>query len=226
MNTRNALTIIASLAIAPMALAGGASSIIGDYVEIRSCDVYTGPCFANGEMGLTGEEAILTWSVNQGTWEGVALDGMKVIAVVRASATLGDTSHNPYPAKAAVILDQNADATQRQALLRFAKHMAGKLLDNIVDVEAATIETDVAVASCGQDGCASVKAGNLIDIQTRCLGDKDHVCGNEELYYPPLTQIENARPAYTTVGIYDGDGLGVTFDDADRRSAYLGRFQQ
>ena len=78
-----------------MAWAGGGSSITGDYVEIRSCDVYTGPCFANGEMGLTGEEAILTWSVDQGSWEGVALDGLNVIAVVRASATLG--RHQPQP---------------------------------------------------------------------------------------------------------------------------------
>lgn len=63
MNKRTALiaSLSCGLIAATPALAGGASSITGDYVEIRSCDVYTGPCFANGEMGLTGEEAILTW---------------------------------------------------------------------------------------------------------------------------------------------------------------------
>ena len=27
--------------------------------------------------------------------------------------------------------------------------------------------------------CAQVKAGNLIEISTRCFGDSDHLCGND-----------------------------------------------
>ncbi|MHC4996522.1 MAG: hypothetical protein ACYTGQ_15865, partial [Planctomycetota bacterium] len=41
-------------------------AVRGDYVEIRSCDIYNGRCFANGEMGLIGKEAIMAWSINQG----------------------------------------------------------------------------------------------------------------------------------------------------------------
>ena len=26
-------------------------SLVGKYVEVRTCQVYTGPCFANGEVG-------------------------------------------------------------------------------------------------------------------------------------------------------------------------------
>ena len=54
-------------------------TIYGQYVEVRSCDVYTGSCFANAEMGLTGEEAILTWSITNGHWHGVSLEGLSVI---------------------------------------------------------------------------------------------------------------------------------------------------
>ena len=46
------------------------AGVSGDYVEIRSCDVITGPCFANGEMQLTGGEAVLGWSVREGRWRG------------------------------------------------------------------------------------------------------------------------------------------------------------
>ena len=66
------------------------AAVSGDYVEIRSCDVYTGSCFANAEMGLEGKDAIMTWSIRKGEVDGVNLDGLKVVAVVRASGTLGD----------------------------------------------------------------------------------------------------------------------------------------
>ncbi|MBI2432219.1 MAG: hypothetical protein HYV26_05055, partial [Candidatus Hydrogenedentes bacterium] len=62
-----ALTIIAGLMVA----AAAAPGISGQYLEFRSCDVYTGPCFANGEMDLSGKEAILVWAVDRGAWNGV-----------------------------------------------------------------------------------------------------------------------------------------------------------
>src|SRR5437899_535961 len=50
-------------------------AISGDYLEVRSCDVYTGPCFANAEMNLTGKEGMLLWSVREGRWKGTKVDG-------------------------------------------------------------------------------------------------------------------------------------------------------
>ena len=205
---------------------GGPSTLTGDYVEIRSCDVYTGPCFANGEMGLTGREAILTWSIGQGAWRGVPLAGLKVLAVVEAQRTLGDVQQDPPLARAVLVVDSAADAVQAQAPAEFARHMAGPLLDGIVRVESAPIAVTVHPSSCPNKGCATVCAEGLVEIQTRCLGGQDHVCGNEECFYPPLTKINDARPAYTVAGLFRGRGLGVTFDDAGRRSVYLGTFNE
>src|SRR5438128_9603882 len=90
-------------------------TISGDYLEVRSCDVYTGACFANAEMGLAGKEGILVWSVRQGSWQGTLLDGLSVIAVVRADGTLGDMRYQPRAAKAVLIVDSKANAQQKQA---------------------------------------------------------------------------------------------------------------
>src|SRR5262249_20223590 len=87
------------LALALAAVAARASEIRGDYVESRSADVYTGSCFANGEVNLVGNQALVAWKVKSGSWEGVALDGLVVAGAVRANATLGDPYANPYPAK-------------------------------------------------------------------------------------------------------------------------------
>src|SRR5580692_12204560 len=93
--------------------------IRGDYIETRSADVYTGQCFANGEVNLVGDEAILAWHVQSGSWDGVPLDGLTVAAAVHARATLGDPYANPYPAQAILMVDDQANALQRAALAAF-----------------------------------------------------------------------------------------------------------
>lgn len=220
------LGVCACLMVTVPALAAPKPAITGDYVEIRSCDVYTGPCFANGEMNLTGDEAVLAWSVREGQWQGTNLDGLKVLAVVKAQNTLGDVHRDPRPARSVVIVDAKGDSRQKSALVEFARHMGGHLLDHVVQIETAPVEVLTNPSTCKSSGCSLVTAGGLVEIQTRCLGGDDHVCGNEECYYPPLTKIDSARPAYTVVGLFQGKGLGVTFDDAGRRSAYLGTFAQ
>src|SRR5512141_2299087 len=99
-----------------------AQEIRGDYLETRSADVYTGQCFANGEVNLVGNEAILAWHVRSGSWDGVQLQGLTVAAAVRANGTLGDPYENPLPAKAVLLVDDLASAQQRTALVSFAKH--------------------------------------------------------------------------------------------------------
>src|SRR2546425_6129376 len=105
------LFLVLSLVLAVPAMA----QISGQYIESRTADVYTGPCFANSEVNLTGREAVLAWRIERGEWDHVALDGLGVTAVVRANATLGDAFSDPLPAKAVLILDASASDAQRPA---------------------------------------------------------------------------------------------------------------
>ena len=201
------------------------AKLSGDYVEIRSCDVYTGPCFANAEMYLGGREAIMAWSIRSGALDGVKLDGLKVVAVVEADDTLGDVHKFPQAAHSVLIVDQAADAVQREALVHFAKSKAADVLGETVNVQVAPMSVEFP-DECSSRGCSVVRAGDLVNIQTRCLGGKDHVCGNEELYYPPLTTVNDARPAFTLAGAFSGKGLETTFNEANRRSTYLATFTE
>src|SRR6201981_2401848 len=160
-----------------------AGHVSGEYIESRTADVYTGPCFANSEVNLTGQEAVLGWHVDKGTWEDVSLDGVNVAAVVRASATLGDAFSNPFPAKAVLIVDQRANAAQRAALVNFAQAQAGKLLSNVVAPEAEPIRFSV---DAGKHGTASLEAGDLAQITTRAIPAPARTCHNEEVYYEQL----------------------------------------
>lgn len=198
-----------------------AQQIRGDYLETRSADVYTGQCFANGEVNLVGNEAILAWHVQSGSWEGVPLQGLTVAAAVRAKSTLGDPYENPYPAKSVLLVDEQANEQQRAALVKFAKHMGGELLKNVEQVFAVPMEL---VVSAQHHGSAMLRAGQFATVETRSIGDKDHLCGNEVTFYPPLTQMAHSMPAVALTDSYRGPGLGVSWDLHGKRSAFVGTF--
>ncbi len=196
--------------------------ITGDYMEFRSADVYTGPCFANGEMGLQGRNGVLAWRVREGAWNGVPVAGLSVVAVVRASNTLGDRFASALPARSVVIVDQRATAAQRAALLDFAKTQAGSLLANVVAVESQPISFEV---NEKDRGYATLKAGNLVELKTRAVGMQDMFCHNEEVYYQPLVgHLQHAVPAVELESAYTGNHLNVTWNDSGRRSSFVAAF--
>jgi len=216
------IALIGALCIAAVPAAFAAAGITGDYVEVRSADVYTGPCFANSQVDLEGKQAILAWHVRNGSWQGVDLSGLSVLAVVDANATLGDPYHNPYPAKSVLIFDDHASAAQRHALENLARAQAGKLVGHVIGVESAPIR--LAVGEGGNHGSVSLEAGQLVSIRTRSLCAGDHICGNEEIYYPPLVATSHAMPVFTLEDAFHGAGLGMKWTRMDTRSAYVGTF--
>ena len=215
------LAFALAVLLVPVAVSAN-GGVRGDYLEIRTSDVYTGPCFANAEVNLTGREAVIAWKVREGSWQGVNLAGLTVVAVVKAKSTLGDPYENPYPARSVIIVDENADSQQERALVDFARSAGGELLANVVKIHKTTIETDFG----GEQGHASVKAGELVDLKTRALNDKDHLCGNEIVYYPPLTEVSNAIPAYTLAHAFRGDELNSTWSCPLKRSAFVAEFSR
>jgi hypothetical protein len=195
--------------------------IRGQYVETRSADIYTGQCFANGEVNLVGHEAILAWHVQSGSWEGVSLDGLTVAAAVHAQATLGDPYANPYPARAVLIVDERATQQQNAALVAFAHQMGGELLRHAQQVISAPTEL---VVNPERHGVALLRAGQFAIVQTRPVNDKDHLCGNEVTFYPPLTELTHSMPAVALTDSYRGPGLDVDWESHGRRSAFVGTF--
>jgi len=196
------------------------AEVTGRYIEARTCDVWTGPCFANAEMNLIGKHAVLGWQVEKGTVGAVKLDGLAVVAVVAARDTLG--LKQTGKGKAVVIVDQRANPEQRQALIDLARKQGGALLDNVVGVMSAEVKLDV--CNCAEGGCATLDAG-VARIETRCLNTQhDKKCGNESAFFPPLVKGVKVEPALAVEHTFKGKGIGETWSDAGRRGAYLGSF--
>jgi hypothetical protein len=201
---------------------GIAADIHGQYVEARTADIYTGPCFANSEVELTGNLAVLGWKIEKGAWQGVTLDGLSVMGVVRSESTLGDFMHpDAVGARAVVIVDERATPEQRIALGQFARHMGGELLKDVVRTDARPITFTSGDMHSRQ---AKMVAGELAKVETRALENTDKICHNEEVWYKPLTQLQHAMAAYTVEQSYQGKGLNTTWSYPGKRSAYVGTF--
>src|ERR1700751_3701764 len=216
---RHSFSGLLCVALLFLSTAALGQQIRGDYIETRSADVYTGQCFANGEVNLVGDEAMLAWHVQSGSWDGVSLDGLTVAAAVHARATLGDPYANPYPAQAVLFVDDQATPQQSSALANFAHPMGGELLKNVEQTLAAPIEM---IVNHERHGVALLRAGQFATVQTRSLGDHDHVCGNEVTFYPPLTEVSHSMPAVAVTDAYRGPGLGESWASHCRRSAAVG----
>jgi hypothetical protein len=173
-------------------------------------------------MNLTGKHALMGWKVDRGTFDNVRLDGLGVVAVVAASDTLGLTQTGP--SKAVIIVDGRADAEQRAALVGLAKEQGGELLRTVIAVQAAPI--DLTTCQCQGGTCATLSAGAVARIQTRCIdGQHDKTCGNESAFYPPLAKGVNARAAVAVENRFTGREFNATWKEAERRGAYVGSFE-
>lgn len=196
------------------------TTVRGQYVEARTCDVFAGSCFANADTGLVGKHGVLAWKVESGSVGGVSVEGLGVLAVVSASDTLG--LKQSAPGTAVIIVDEKATKEQRAALVEFVKAQAGKLASEVVAVRTAAI--DLTVCNCDGEGCATLKAGN-VKIVTRCINpDHDKACGNETTLYTPLAKGVAAKAAMATEHSYTGKDLDLTWSDSNRRGAFVGSF--
>lgn len=198
-----------------------AEALRGYYLEARTCQVYTGPCFANGEVGLAGKDAVMAWNIQSGSVQGEDLTDLNVIVVLQASHTLGFYGIDGVDAARSIILvDERATSRQRDALVRFAQQQSGKAghdVRRIHDVPM-TIELNTHALS------GRVRAGDWVNLVMRKANPGDCICSNEAAYYPPLARVEHFAPGVTIDGEVTARGLGRRWTIPDSRSAYLATF--
>lgn len=199
----------------------GAAEIAGHYLETRTCQVYTGPCFANSEMGLAGKDAVMAWSIRRGSHAGVPLGGLKVVMALRCSTTLGHAGlADAADLKSVIYVDEKGTEQQRAALVDFVKTHAGMAAERAVRITAVPIEMSLdEIELRGQ-----LSAGKDVQLETRKARPTDCICTNEIAFYPPLAQVDHFAAGVTTQGEFRGRGLGTRWSTPESRSAYMATF--
>lgn len=217
---RYALSVVAAGLVGMGALAS-ADEVTGTYLETRTCQVYTGPCFANAETALAGKDAVMAWNIEDGKHAGVDLAGLSVVVCMSGSDTLGFGGVNdPKSLKSTVIVDNRATPQQREALISFAKEHAGRAGKEVVRIDDAPIQMSLDLGSLA----GRLEAGKMVKLSTRKAKASDCICTNEVAYYPPLAKLQNFAAGVSIEAEYKGRGLGTTWSTPNSRSAYMATF--
>lgn len=215
--------LVALLMAAILAPPADPPEVRGVFVEARTCDVWTGPCFANAEVNEAGREAAIGWRIDRGAVSGRDLSGLSVALVLRGEATLGDPFRDPSPVRGVLFFDERASEEQRAALERFVLAVVAPLEPEIVARRIAPIRVET--GACDRGACARLAVGNAVAIATRCVKGEDCICGNEETYYPPLvSRAARSIPAVAVRHAVDAPELGLRFEERGARSAFVGEF--
>jgi hypothetical protein len=209
--------VLAGLVAAPLLGARGAS-ISGAYVEARTAEIFAGGCIMNGEAATTGREALLAWKVDRGSFDGVALNGLAVVAAVAGDANLGirEMGGDTANTRAAVFVDERATSAQRTALVSMAKHLSNGVVGAIVEVTPTTIQF--------------VDEGKAIRVSAKSLRltvekelKHDSTCGGKQWFHP-LSAVDGATLGTTAENAFSGAALGTRWSDPNKRSAFFGTF--
>lgn len=214
------MLLTALLAAAPAVLAAsGATTVTGDYVEARTAEVFAGGCIQGSEGEAAGREAILAWRVARGQVNGVALDGLSVVAIVAGDANL--SMHEiggakPQHIRAAIRVDARASAAQRDALVAMVKSLSPVVRD-IVDVKAVPI-------SFTRDAAGLAVTAGEASLEVATKMDHSPTCGAMQ-WYDPLAKTTKASLGHTKSEAWSGSSLGTQWSMGDKRASFYGAFE-
>lgn len=202
-------------------LASDPKGVAGDYVEVRTAQVYAGGCIMGSEGEAAGREAILAWRVSRGAVDGVALDGLSIVAAATADNNLGTHELGGAPAtvlKSVVLVDARANAVQREALINMARSLAPAIVRSVVETRAVPI----AFVRSGDN--VRVRAGEAsLDVVTNVPHSPN--CGALK-WFEPLARTDNSEVGVTRLQEWSGTALGPRWKQVsdDKRSSFVGTF--
>ncbi len=211
------LAALVGLVTAPLA-AGAGGTLVGSYVEARTAEVFTGGCIMASEAETMGREAVLAWKVDRGSFNGVSLDGLSVVAAIAGDRNLGivEIGGEKASSKSSVIVDERANPAQRMALVAMANELSSGIMGKIVGVTSAPIQF------AEEHDAIQVAAGPAALHVSKHV-DHDPSCGAMQWFHP-LATINDATIGMTEEHSFKGSGLGTKWSDPNRRSSFFGTF--
>jgi hypothetical protein len=209
-----------AIAASPALHAGDSPSIVGQYVETRTAEVFTGGCLMNSEGETGGREALMAWRIDRGELAGVSLEGLSVVAAVIADVNLGTRELGgvaPRSIQSVVYVDARADESQQAALVTLARSLSNGFVGQVVAVKQVPITFTRGEHRIG------VNAGDAtIDVGTHMHHD---VSCSALQWFHPLARLSAATLGVTNHQAYRGPLLGRKWEQTDRRSSFFGEFR-
>jgi hypothetical protein len=210
---------IIALAVSPL-VAGERGHVTGSYVEARTAEVFTGGCIMNSEAETLGREAVMAWQIDRGSFNGVSLDGLSVVAAVAGDRNLGMREMGgaiPSKVQSLVMVDVRASEEQKKALVAFARELSGGLVTDVVDVRSEPIRFTQ------NERTINVAAGDaVLMVETEIKHEMS--CGAMQWFKPFSAAVGHAAIGTAASHSFMGSQLGTKWSDPNKKSAFFGAF--
>ena len=214
------LPIVAILAISAAGILAGFSSnfqrsvptrITGDYVEARTASVFCGPCHYNGEAVTVGRDALIAWSIDGGSYDGVDLKGLRAVAAVNSPENLGEETATR---RTEVTFDVGTTDQQIAAFTKLLKTRLSEKLGDIVSVQKSSVSF-----SKKEKGYEVVAAG-FAEMNVEYRMDNSCCVMPGMVWYEPFSPIENRKVGYTQTVSYTGKMADTWYRSAEDSAFY------
>jgi hypothetical protein len=219
-NMKQALIAVAVVGLASAsAVAGSGGTISGDYIEARTAEVFAGGCIMNSEAETMGRQAVMAWKVDRGSYHGVSLDGLAVVAAVNGDRNLGMREMGgeaPQKVEAALVVDARATDAQRDALVAMARDLSKGVIRDVVSIKPAPI-------SYSDDQDRISIAAPEVQLTVNKVLKHDPSCGAMQ-WFRPLTTIQQGTLGVAETHSFSGSALGTKWSDPNKRSAFFAKF--
>jgi len=149
---------------------------------------------------------------------GIALDGLAVVAALASDTNLGihEIGGESTPARAAIYVDARATAAQRKALVAMVKSLSGSLIGSVVQETAAPIRF-------ADNGHQITVSTDTVKLAVEKHLNHDASCGNKQ-WFNPLTRVDHADMGTTDQNEFSGPALCTKWSDPNKRSSFFGTF--
>ena len=210
--------VVAAIVLVALTPLMADSRISGEYLEARTAEIFTGGCIMGSEAETMGKQAVLAWRVDRGTFNGVSLDGLAVVAAVAGDKNLGirEIGGESANVRSAVFVDARANSLQQQALVAMASELSKGTVANIVQVTPAPI------TFTSEEHVVNVQTDNIaLTVDKHMVHDAS--CGAMQWFHAFVPSASTAM-GVAIENSFSGSALGTKWSDPNKRSAFFGTF--
>lgn len=202
-------------------MAAGGWSVEGRYFETCNCE-FLCPCVTSNLAAVPTEgdcKVALTFQIERGSKDGVALDGLAFIVVARTPAAMGQGNWT-----VGLVVDDRANAAQADAIVGIASGQAGgpmahlgPLIGTFAGVERRPIKFT------GDAARYSVTAGELVDQACEAVMAPNATA--------PMALVNVGHPVSSTLALARATrsrfhAFGIEWDDSSgRRNGHFAPFR-
>jgi hypothetical protein len=186
----------------------------GEFVELHSCDLYTGGCTASSESTLLGRQLFRIWSISQGRWANQDLAGLKVALLELGSANLAENEAKVE--KAVFFVPKGLGLAQKEALLFWMTSQG------ITASSTRVVEAEITYQRSGATVEAAV--GDSIALSTTAIGTCSSGSCGQTVWYEPQAKHSSFEVVASRVSKIRDSGLNFVWIDHDRPNVFLASF--